>query len=348
MGSWESEELSGLALAGSGLAADILDRLDLPADEELHEVAQGGVTTLDTALAHDSPELLADYLDFSSRRIGVLTGRRVSAAQVRALPRALLGDDLSADALARLEGFLERALAVVGSCAGAVRSGADRPELGELARRYLDQALAGHRDAAVAVVRDAAEAGADLGALLTDVLEPAQVEIGRLWEEGRVTVAQEHYCTAVTQLAMADLYPYLFSGAPARGRHALVAVQARGSLHEVGLRMVVDLLEHRGWTTTYLGAEPDPGRIIAALLDLGADVLAISASMAGQVGAVAALVRAVRGDPRTARIGILVGGRPFAVAPGLADEVGADGTAHDARDAVAWCADWAEDADVAL
>lgn len=344
MGSWESGELDGHALTASGLAAGILDRLDLPAGDELVEVAQVGVTTLDVALAHDSPELLADYLAFASRRIGVLTGGHVPCAQVRSLPRVLLGDALPADDLLRVEGFLDRAVAL----APKPEDVHEPPQLGDLARRYLDHALAGRREAAVAVVHDAAESGADLGEILTGVLEAAQVEIGRLWEEGSITVAQEHYCTAVTQLALADLYPYLFTGAPARGRHSLVAVQARGSLHEVGLRMVADLLEHHGWTTTYLGAEPDPTRVVAALLDQGADVLAISASMAGQIGAVAALVRAVRGDPRTARVAILVGGRPFAVAPALVDRVGADGTARDARDAVAWCVARMEATDVAL
>jgi methanogenic corrinoid protein MtbC1 len=347
MGSWECRELAGRALTASELGADLVDALGLPADDELLELAEIGVRTLDVALAHHSPELLADYLEFASRRIEVLTGRRVAAAQVRGLPQALLGDDLPADDVGRLEAFVAEALEGAASRAATVRRASVRRELGEEARRYLDELLAGHREAAVAVVVDAADAGTDLALILTDVLEAAQVEIGRLWEAGEVSVAQEHFCTAVTQLAMAELYPYLFTGAAASRMHSVVAVQAPGSLHEVVLRMVVDLLENHGWTTTYLGAEPDPPRVVAALLDRGADVLAISASMATQVGAVAALVRAVRGDPRTARVRILVGGRPFQVAPALAEDVGADAVARDARDAVARCREWAEVADVA-
>jgi methanogenic corrinoid protein MtbC1 len=335
-------------LTASELGADLLGVLDLPAGDELLELAQIGLRTLDVALAHHSPELLADYLEFSSRRIEVLTGRRVAGAAVRGLPRALLGDELPAADVGRVEAFVEEALASAAAREDAGHPGPGGQGLSRQARHYLDELLAGHREAAIAVVVDAADAGTDLAVLLTDVLEAAQVEIGRLWEAGEVSVAQEHYCTAVTQLAMAELYPYLFTGAAPSRRLSLVAVQAAGSLHEVGLRMVADLLEHHGWSTTYLGAEPDPHRVVAALLDRGADVLAISASMATQIGAVAALVRAVRGDPRTARVRILVGGRPFLVAPALADDVGADAVARDARDAVARCREWAEVADVAI
>jgi methanogenic corrinoid protein MtbC1 len=345
MGSWESGELAGLALTASELGAEVLDRLDLPADDELLELAEIGVRTLDVALAHHSPELLADYLGFSCHRIEVLTGRRVTGAEVRPLPTVLLDAHLPAGTAARVTTFVESALDLT---ARSTRAAPGDSRLGELARDYLDRVLAGDREAAVAVVVGAAEAGIDLADLLTEVLEAAQLEIGRLWEAGEVSVAQEHYCTAVTQLAMAELYPRLFAATHRSRRHNLVAVQAGGSLHEVGLRMVVDLLEHHGWSTTYLGAEPDPGRVIAVLLDRGADVLAISASMASQVRAAASLVRAVRGDPRTARVRILVGGRPFLVAPALVTEVGADGFARDARDAVALCAGWAEAPDVAV
>jgi methanogenic corrinoid protein MtbC1 len=340
MRTWECRELTGLALTPSELGAALLDRLHLPTDDELLATAEIGIATLDAALAHHSPELLADYLLFSARRIEVLTGRRVLAEDVRALPGHLLDDELAPESVARVTAFLERALEVAEDWARTDPPPPARRELGERARHYLDEVLAGHREAAVAVVVEAADAGVDLAELLTDVLEAAQLEIGRLWEEGQISVAQEHYCTAITQLAMAGLYPRLFTGAPARGRPRLVAVQTPGSLHEVGLRMVVDLLEHDGWATTYLGAEPDPSRIVAALLDGGADVLAISASMAAQVGAAAALIRAVRGDPRTARVRILVGGRPFLVAPALGEEIGADATARDARDALAQCARW--------
>jgi methanogenic corrinoid protein MtbC1 len=61
-----------------------------------------------------------------------------------------------------------------------------------------------------------------------------------------------------------------------------------------------------------------------------------------------ALVSAVRTDPRTAAVKIVVGGRPFLVDPGLVAEVGADGSATDARQTVALCSRLVEADDVAV
>jgi methanogenic corrinoid protein MtbC1 len=112
--------------------------------------------------------------------------------------------------------------------------------------------------------------------------------------------------------------------------------------------MVADLLEHEGWDTTDLGAAASSAPVIDALVDRRAHVLAISASMPEHVRAVAALVAAVRNDPRTAHVKIVVGGRPFLVAPDLAADLGADGWAHDARETVALCSRLMEPGHVAV
>lgn len=334
MGRWESVPLATLSAVPATLGAQVLDLLGLPHDDELLELAELGVTTLDAALAHDRAELLTDYLAFAARRVEVVTSRRIPTATVRDVPAALFARTLATPDIAAVAEFLGRALDALEP--GSADSIEESAPLGDMARAYLDKVLRGDRESAVAVVLDAVRGGTDVAAALVEVLEPAQKEIGRLWQVGEITVAQEHYCTAITQLVMTDLYPFLFTGDDSGRR--LVAVQAPGSLHEVGLRMVADLLEHEGWDTTYLGAVSGSGPVVDALVDRRADVLAISASMPAHVRAVAALIAAVRADPRTAHVKVVVGGRPFLVAPDLATEVGADGWAHDARETVALCA----------
>ena len=51
-------------------------------------------------------------------------------------------------------------------------------------------------------------------------------EVGRLWQMNQISVAQEHYCTAATQLIMSQLYPYIFSGE--RRNRTLIAAYAGG------------------------------------------------------------------------------------------------------------------------
>lgn len=344
MGGWESATLTGLSVTPATVGGDVLRLLDLPRHDDLVELAELGATTLDAALAYDRPALLADYLSFAVRRVAVLTGRRLSREEVIRLPSRLSPRIIPAEAVAPLESFLARAVERLRP--GDLDRLDPRVGLSGPAAAYLDAVLGGRREEALGLVVDAVRHGTDLATVLVDVLEPAQKAVGRLWQEGEISVAEEHLCTSVTQQAMSELYPFLFTGTHRRRR--LVAVQAAGNLHEVGLRMVADLLEHEGWDTTYLGEGATPAEVVDTLASHRADVLAISACMPGQLRGVAALVAAVRADPRTARVKVVVGGRLFLVDPGLVDEIGADGTATDARRTVALCARMAEDDDVAV
>lgn len=81
MGRWESEVLRPLRSGAAEVGVEVLGRLGLPRREELRDLARMGVATLDVALAHGSPELLADYLAFASRRIAVLSPALLTRAR---------------------------------------------------------------------------------------------------------------------------------------------------------------------------------------------------------------------------------------------------------------------------
>ena len=148
-----------------------------------------------------------------------------------------------------------------------------------------------------------------------------------------ISVAQEHYCTAATQLIMSQLYPHIFSVASTGG--TLVATCVSGDLHEIGVRMVADFFEMEGWNTYYLGANTPTDEVVGALIERKADILAISATISGHLRAVSALINAVRANEACRHVTILVGGYPFMATSDLWRQIGADGTAPDAQDAIA-------------
>ena len=203
----------------------------------------------------------------------------------------------------------------------------------ELARTYLELLLAGDRRAAGELIHGAVRDGVRIHDIYLDVFQRTQHEIGRLWQMNEITVAEEHYCTAATQLIMSQLYPRIFA-TPRIGRR-LVAACVGGDLHEIGVRMVADFFELAGWDTYYLGANTPLDGIVDAVEQRGADVLAISATMTYHVSAVAEVIRALRQGGGSRMTRILVGGYPFRVDPELWRSIGADGCAADASEAVA-------------
>ncbi|MGZ5958476.1 MAG: cobalamin B12-binding domain-containing protein, partial [Myxococcaceae bacterium] len=130
----------------------------------------------------------------------------------------------------------------------------NRPELDELTRSYLAAQLSGDRREAIRLLM---EEGIGRGNSVLDlhlrVIQQAQREIGRLWEQNTISVAQEHQATAVSQLALAHLYQQSIRR-PSVGRSVLVAC-VEGEMHDVGARICADVLDLHGFDVRFLGAD---------------------------------------------------------------------------------------------
>lgn len=114
--------------------------------------------------------------------------------------------------------------------------------LDDLRTRYPAAQLAGdRREALRLIVEEGAERRVPVSALHLEVIRPAQVEIGRPWQENPITVADEPLATAISQLVVSHLYRYL-PPAALDGRRVIVSC-ADGELHEMGARMAADFLE---------------------------------------------------------------------------------------------------------
>lgn len=314
--------------ASDGLSQRLIARLGLPdGDPEVRDIVAMLGAALESAQQTRQAALLDDALSFAHGRLvvrGLTTasrrdlGEAVEAAVVTSLPAAERDGlhSLLMDSLAHPPTSWEA-------------------PLGSLSAAYLEHLLRGDRKAAVSLTRRCVTDGMGIDAILLDILEPAQRDVGRRWALGEISVAQEHFCTAVTQFVMTDLYPALFNGEESQRR--LVAVHVPGSIHHVGLRMVVDILECRDWSTTYVVDDVTVESLPGIVAEDQADLVLVSASMPSQIALMTAMIRALREDPRTRDVKVVVGGRPFLVAPDLVDAVGADGWARDARSAVNVC-----------
>ena len=203
--------------------------------------------------------------------------------------------------------------------------------LTDLAAAYLDLLLSGNRQQAVDLIQNRVQQDVSIKDLYLYVFQRIQLEIGRLWENNQISVAQEHYCSAATQLIMSLLYPRILNSSPRKP--SIVSTCVGDELHEIGIRMVTDFFEMEGWKTYYLGANAPAKTILAALKEREADILAISATITYHIPQVQELIREVHGSD-SAATKILVGGRPFLLAPNLWHQLGADAFAADAQQAV--------------
>ena len=205
-------------------------------------------------------------------------------------------------------------------------------EMDQLAREFLASLLDGNRRQASEMILAAVQSGVTVKKIYAQVFERTQREVGRLWQINSISVAQEHFCTAATQMVMSQLYPYIFTG-QRTGRRMVMACVG-GELHEIGARMVADFFEMEGWDTYFVGANMPAKSVLQSVEELQADILAISATMTFHVGQVAEMIQELRKTRSKQQTRVLVGGYPFNLAPQLWQKVGADGCARDAATAL--------------
>jgi methanogenic corrinoid protein MtbC1 len=196
---------------------------------------------------------------------------------------------------------------------------------------FLQALITGQRYAAVQIAKEALRSGLSLRELYVDVFQPALYEVGARWESNRMSVAQEHIATAITQYVMAQVYeaPDIRRSAPAaRGEIVLTGVE--GELHSVGAVMVGDLLEASGFQVRFLGTNLPRGAILGVIRDVGPSHVGISATMLFNIGPVRELIQAIRAE-FSDRVAIVVGGAAFRTNPDLWRHVSADAHAADLR-----------------
>jgi methanogenic corrinoid protein MtbC1 len=290
------------------------------------------LTYLAEALAAAQPSLFAAYIAWAKV---MLAGRNIPAADLaqhleclREVCLAQLPEDVRTPVQTYIEAGLLQFPHFPETLPSVLQD--DHP-LTPLAKQYLATLLRGERQRASILILEAVKTGVSIKDIYLYVFQQSQQEIGRLWQMNQVNIAQEHYCTAATQLIMSQLYPYIF--ATERIGHVFVGTCICGELHEIGLRIVSDLLELEGWDTFYLGANTPTESIVQTLREHKAEVLGISATMTFHLHAVSELIARVRTLEEGKGVKILVGGSPFNAASSLWQTVGADGSARDAQEA---------------
>ncbi len=202
----------------------------------------------------------------------------------------------------------------------------------ELTEEYTSLLLNGNRNKAMKLILESVNNKISIKDIYIHVFQNSLYEIGELWKENIISIAQEHYCTAATQLIMSQLYPYIFN--TQKKGLKFVSASVSGELHEIGIRMISDFLEMEGWDTYYLGSNMPTDGIINSAKENKADLIGISCTMMFHLDSVTEIINKIRNTDTLKNINIIVGGYPFNKQPDLWKKIGADAYAKNTLEAV--------------
>lgn len=172
--------------------------------------------------------------------------------------------------------------------------------------------------------------GASVETICLDLLAPAARKLGEMWESDEcdfldVTMGLWRLQEVMREVAarspaefgdMQMPYSALFSPMP-------------GDNHNFGVMMIEEVFARAGWRSEAM-VKPERRELLDRLARQPFDLVGLTLARDCPSAALGNLIRAVRNVSANPRIIVLIGGRMINENPGIATEVGADGTGADA------------------
>ena len=182
-----------------------------------------------------------------------------------------------------------------------------------------------------------AQKGLDRGLSAADILDKGFVkgieEVGDLFGRGEFFLPELVQGAEAMKAAVAVLQPAI--DAAGGGRKTLgvaVAGTVAGDIHEIGKTIVCSMLSAAGFTVTDVGCDVPIETFVGKVRELQPDLLLLSALLTTTMPNQQKTIEALKAAGLRDGLKVMVGGAPTTRA--WADEIGADGYAEDAIEAV--------------
>jgi len=203
----------------------------------------------------------------------------------------------------------------------------------ELFKKMAQAVIDGDDDEAAALAQQALDEGISPLEAINQGFTPGMDTVGGLYSTGEYFLPDLILGGEAMKAALAILEPALKSAGQARqvlGKVVLGTV--KGDIHEIGKSLVGSMLAANGFEVFDVGIDVESEEFVAKVRQYDADILALSALLTTTMLHQRTVIEHLSESGLRDRVKVMVGGSP--VTQGWADEIGADGFAEDAANAV--------------
>lgn len=165
--------------------------------------------------------------------------------------------------------------------------------------------------------------------ILNQDLIPAINKVGELFEQKKYFLPQLIASAETMELSMKRLEPLLATG-DGQKRGKVIIATVKGDIHDIGKNLVSLMLKNYGFEVVDMGKDVETEAIIERAKEIGADLIALSALMTTTMTRMKEVVELKNAAGLSTKV--LIGGA--VTTEDYAGEIGADGYAKDAQEAV--------------
>lgn len=130
---------------------------------------------------------------------------------------------------------------------------------------YTNGLLQGDKEKCSGIVEKLLSEKVNIKDIYVDLFQRSLYHIGKMWEQGQLSIADEHMGTEITK-CLINKYAYKITSKMKVGKSALITCVDK-EFHEIGARMAADVFELNGWNTYFLGA-CTPSREIVKFIEI--------------------------------------------------------------------------------
>jgi methanogenic corrinoid protein MtbC1 len=193
----------------------------------------------------------------------------------------------------------------------------------------------GEKDAAVKMLLDWANQSSYKDVIF-NILEPLLVEWGKLWMQGKLSLAHGYLSGKVAEeLFMHASSNKEFITAKQQNKGTVVLGNTEDDFHPLGRKLVHIFSQASGWNIIDLGNDVPAETFVEKAIEHNASIIAVSAMMFTTAKNIEKIRKELDTQSLTGKIQLAVGGAVFKLRPGLVADVGGDGTANNAIEAPA-------------
>ena len=175
--------------------------------------------------------------------------------------------------------------------------------------------------------------GVSVDSVLVDLLAPTARVLGEYWESDRCDFVDVTMGLWRLQEIVHELAARLPAATRPGSQWRALFSPMPGDQHSFGSILLDEIFAREGWFTDRL-SDTSMSELLDKVSADWFDLVGLTVGCESHMGALPSLITAVRNISANPQICVMVGGRIFVEAPARATDVGADGTAPDARLAV--------------
>lgn len=203
----------------------------------------------------------------------------------------------------------------------------------DLLSKITKSIVEGDTAAAVDLTRQGLDGGTEPLVMINKGLVPGMDIAGDKFARGEYFLPHLLMAGKAMQMAMELIEPELIARDEQVERLGTVVIgTVHGDIHEIGKSLVATMLSANGFEVHDLGVDVPAEKFIEKIKETGANILGLSALLTTTMIVQREIIEGLIEEDLRSQVKVLVGGAP--VSRDWAEEIGADGYAEDALDAV--------------